>query len=42
MSKAATNTSAATLNRTGLRYGTYVWDPAYKGLDDFVAAGNVK
>lgn len=33
---------AATLNRTGLRYGTYVWDPAYKGLDDFVAAGNVK
>lgn len=32
---------AAILNRTGLRYGTYVWDPAYKGLDDFLAAGIV-
>lgn len=32
---------AAILNRTGLRYGTYVWNPAYKGLDDFLAAGIV-
>lgn len=29
------------LSQTGLRYGTYVWDPQYKGLDDFVAAGIV-
>ena len=33
---------AATLNRIGLRYGTYVWDPAHKGLDDFVAARKLK
>lgn len=26
------------LTRTCLRSGTYVWDPAYKGLDDFLEA----
>lgn len=26
------------LARMGFRYGTYVWDPRYKGLDDFVWA----
>ena len=20
----------------GFRYGTYLWDPAYKGLDDYI------
>ncbi len=24
------------LARMGFRYGTYVWDPRYKGLDDFI------
>lgn len=26
------------LGRMGFRYGTYVWDPRYKGLDDFIWA----
>lgn len=26
----------ALLGRMGFRYGTYVWDPRYKGLDDFI------
>ena len=26
------------LARMGFRYGTYVWDPRYKGLDDFIWA----
>ena len=24
------------LDNVGLKYGTYVWDPAYKGLDDYI------
>ncbi len=28
----------ALLGRMGFRYGTYVWDPSYKGLDDFIWA----
>jgi hypothetical protein len=28
----------ALLGRMGFRYGTYVWDPRYKGLDDFIWA----
>jgi hypothetical protein len=28
----------ALLDRMGFRYGTYVWDPQYKGLDDFIWA----
>ena len=27
---------AALLAETGLEYGTYLWDPQYKGLDDYV------
>ena len=26
------------LAHMGFRYGTYVWDPRYKGLDDFIWA----
>lgn len=26
------------LGRMGFRYGTYVWDPRYKGLDDYIWA----
>lgn len=28
----------ALLGRMGFRYGTYVWDPRYKGLDDYIWA----
>ncbi|MCI9224154.1 MAG: hypothetical protein HFE91_01645 [Acutalibacter sp.] len=28
----------ALLGRMGFRYGTYVWDPRYKGVDDFIWA----
>ena len=28
----------ALLGRMGFRYGTYIWDPRYKGLDDFIWA----
>lgn len=28
----------ALLGRMGFHYGTYVWDPRYKGLDDFIWA----
>lgn len=24
------------LGDMGFRYGTYLWDPAYKGLDDYI------
>ena len=24
------------LSDMGFRYGTYLWDPAYKGLDDYI------
>ena len=24
------------LDRVGLPYGTYLWDPRYKGLDDYI------
>ncbi len=24
------------LDQNGLRYGTYIWDPRYKGLDDYI------
>ncbi len=24
------------LDTVGLRYGTYLWDPRYKGLDDYI------
>ena len=27
---------AATISAADLEYGTYLWDPAYKGLDDYV------
>ena len=27
---------ARLLSETGFQYGTYLWDPAYKGLDDYV------
>ena len=26
----------ALLDANGFRYGTYLWDPRYKGLDDFI------
>ena len=26
----------ALLDAKGFRYGTYLWDPRYKGLDDFI------
>ena len=24
------------LSKVGIQYGTYLWDPQYKGLDDYV------
>ena len=24
------------LSRVGMQYGTYLWDPQYKGLDDYM------
>ncbi len=24
------------LNEFGISYGTYLWDPQYKGLDDYI------
>ena len=24
------------LNQLGIPYGTYLWDPRYKGLDDYI------
>ena len=30
------------LDEMGFRYGTYVWDPTYKGLDDYVWAHKYK
>lgn len=32
------NSLLALLNEMGFRYGTYVWDPRYKGLDDYIWA----
>ena len=26
------------LNDMGFKFGTYIWDPKYKGLDDYVYA----
>ena len=24
------------LSKMGMQYGTYLWDPQYKGLDDYI------
>ena len=29
-------TLVSLLSDAGFRYGTYLWDPRYKGLDDYV------
>lgn len=30
------NNLLAMLDEMGFQYGTYVWDPRYKGLDDYI------
>lgn len=30
------NDLLALLGRMGFRYGAYLWDPRYKGLDDYI------
>lgn len=32
------NSLMALLDEMGFRYGTYIWDPRYKGLDDYILA----